>query len=59
MCKYCESTMEKPQYIINENAYDLYIDKDIRCIVMDCAYDCDFEVVIVYCPFCGRKLGDE
>lgn len=57
MCKYCESTLEKTEYIIQQNKYELYIDKDIRCMVMDCVYDCDFEVTIKYCPFCGKKLG--
>lgn len=70
MCKYCEMPEKLDKYGTNaygepNEAFVIYKTLDNK-FVLGCEFvefhTCDYHwenVIIKYCPFCGRKLGGE
>ena len=64
MCKYCETTSNRPAVeSIYYDDLDVYIignelNIDLNMNIEDVYIDNEYEIVINYCPMCGRKLKE-
>lgn len=57
MCKYCEKG-KKIEEVENDNIYFYIFGKHLRVIGRVLNIPLGRDVIIKYCPMCGRRLGE-
>lgn len=57
MCKYCEKE-KKFEEVPDDNMYFWIYGKHLRLKGTMFSYNFGRDIIISYCPFCGRKLGE-